>query len=140
MAKLGAFLIHHWILALALIVILILLVVTEMKRTVLGFKDIPTDEAIRLINRQNAVVLDVREDAEFRQGHIINAVHIPLGLLDARINQMEKHKDKPVIVCCKAGQDSARAGVTLRKHGFNPVYKLGGGITAWKNANLPVEK
>jgi rhodanese-related sulfurtransferase len=140
MARIGEFLVHHWALASSFLIILGLLMATEMKRKVLGFKDIPTDEAIRLINRDNAVVLDVREDTEYREGHIINAMHIPLGLLDARVNQLEKHKDRPIIVCCKAGQDSARAGVTLRKHGFNPVYKLGGGIAAWKNANLPVER
>jgi len=140
MTRIGEFVVHHWLLALALVVILLLLVITELKRKVTGFKDIPTDEAVRLMNRQNAVVLDVREDQEFEQGHIINAVHIPLGLMDARIKQMEKHKGKPIIVCCKQGQDSAQAGVVLRKHGFNPVYKLGGGISAWKNANLPVEK
>ncbi len=140
MARIGEFITHHWLLALALIVILLLLVLSELKRKVLGFKDIPTDEAVRLINRQDAVVVDVREDREFEQGHIINAVHIPLGLMDARIKQLEKHKGKPIIVCCKQGQDSAQAGVTLHKHGFNPVYKLGGGISAWKSANLPVEK
>lgn len=140
MARLGEFVVHHWALASAFLLILGLLVVTELKRKVLGFKDIPTDEAIRLMNRQNAVVLDVREDKDYGEGHIVNAIHIPLGLLDARVNQLEKHKDKPIIVCCKAGQESARAGVTLRKHGFDPVYKLGGGMAAWKSANLPVER
>ena len=140
MGRLGEFLINHWVLTLALVTIIVLLIITEMKRKLLGFRDIPTDEAVQLINRQNAVVLDVRDDKEFEEGHIINAVHIPLGLLESRINEIDKHKDKPVIVCCKSGQDSARAGVTLGKQGFEQVYKLNGGIMAWKNANLPVEK
>lgn len=140
MARIGEFVVHHWVLAVALLVILMLLAITEMKRKIHGFKDIPTDEAVRMMNRQNAVILDVREDKEYDQGHIINAVHIPLGLMDARIKQLDKHKDRPIIVCCKQGQDSAQAGMILRKHGFNPVYKLGGGISAWKTANLPLEK
>ena len=140
MARIVEFVVHHWLLVAAAAAILILLIVTELKRKVLGFKDVAPDEAVRLINRENAVVLDVREDRDFEAGHIINAVHVPLGLLDARAAQLEKHKGRPIIVCCKAGQESAQAGVTLRGQGFDPVYKLGGGMAAWKSANLPLEK
>lgn len=140
MSRLDEFLVHHWALAAALMAIIVALLVTEMKRKVTGFKDIPPEQAVQMINRQNAIVLDVREDKDYRDGHIINALHIPLGLLESRINQMEKHKGSPIIVCCKAGQESGQAGVILRKQGYEPIYKLGGGITAWKNANFPVEK
>lgn len=140
MGRIGEFIVHHYLLAAAGLLILGLLIVTELKRKGLGFKDIPPDEVVRLINRENAVVLDVREDRDFEAGHIINAVHVPLGLLDARAGQLEKHKGRPIVVACKAGQESAQAGVTLRNQGFEHVYKLGGGMAAWKNANLPLEK
>ena len=135
MARLGEFLVHHWALALAFLLILGLLMATEMKRRVLGFKDVPTDEAIRLINRDNAVVIDVREDKDYRDGHIINAVHIPLGLLDARVNQLEKHKDKPIIVCCKSGQESARAGVTCANTASN---RYTNSAAAWRRGRAPI--
>ena len=134
------FLIRHWALTSAFLVVLFLLVIVELKRKTLGYKDVGSNEAIRLINQQNAVVLDVREDGEFKSGHIINAVHIPLGVLESRTSELGEDRARPVVVICKSGQRSAQASVALVKQGFSNVYKLSGGMMAWQSANMPVVK
>jgi rhodanese-related sulfurtransferase len=104
-----------------------------------GVTQVNTLEATRLIN-QDALVLDVREDKEFTAGHIPKARHIPLGALATRIAELEKFKNKPIVVNCRSGQRSARACGILKKHGFENAVNLGGGIMAWESAHLPVEK
>ena len=95
--------------------------------------------ATLLINREDAVVIDVREPGEFATGHILGARNMPL----ARINAGEvdvKAKDKPVIVCCDTGNRSSQAIAGLKKLGFTNIVNLSGGIGAWRAAGLPVEK
>ncbi|MEK7323102.1 MAG: rhodanese-like domain-containing protein [Pseudomonadota bacterium] len=138
MAQFGEFVVNHWLLVLALVVILVLIIAGEAQRKVLGFADIKPQEAVRLMNQEDAIALDVRDDQEYKQGHVINAVHIPLGLLDKRLGELEPHKDKPIVVYCRTGQRSAQAGVQLRKQGYTRIYKLGGGMLAWQGADLPV--
>jgi rhodanese-related sulfurtransferase len=98
-----------------------------------------TLKATRLYN-DDALILDVREDKEFASGHIPKAKHIPLGKLASRIQELEKHKGKPILVTCRSGQRSARACGMLKKAGFETVYNQEGGIIAWERANLPVTK
>lgn len=140
MAQFGDFVANHWMLMSALVFIVTLIVVTELKRKVLGFADIKPQEAVRLMNQEEAIALDVRDDKEFRSGHILNAVHIPLPLLEERLQELDAQKDKPVIAYCRTGQRSAQAAVVLRKQGFERVYKLGGGVLAWQGAGLPLTK
>jgi rhodanese-related sulfurtransferase len=97
-------------------------------------------EAVMLINRKDAVVLDVRDDKEFAGGHITNARHIPEKQLDERMKELEKLKNKPVIVSCASGRRSASVADTLRKQGFTDVVALRGGIGAWQQAGMPLEK
>ena len=104
-----------------------------------GVTQVDTLEATRLIN-QDALVLDVREDKEFATGHIPKARHIPLGALASRLGELEKFKNKPIVVNCRSGQRSARACGILKKHGFEKAVNLAGGIVAWESAHLPVEK
>jgi rhodanese-related sulfurtransferase len=99
-----------------------------------------TLEATQMINRQDAPVIDVREDAEFAKGHIVGARHIPLAQLEARAKELQKYKSKPVIVCCETGNRSSAAMATLKKLGFENVYNLSGGYAGWQQAGLPVEK
>ena len=82
-----------------------------------GVKEVGTLEATQLINHQNAVVLDVREDSEFYAGHVPHSVHVPLGQL-AKHAELEKYKSRPVIAICRSGMRSARACGVLRKNGF----------------------
>jgi rhodanese-related sulfurtransferase len=101
---------------------------------------VSTLQATLLINQQNALVLDVREAAEYEKGHLLNARNIPLGELEPRAGELEKHKAKPVIVVCDDGNRSGKTATALRKQGFEQVFTLSGGIRAWRQAGLPVEK
>ena len=105
-----------------------------------GGASVNTLEATQMINRQDALMLDVREQAEFAQAHILNARGLPLSQLEARIGDLEKFKDKPLIVYCATDNRSSAAVATLKKHGFNGVVRLNGGFSAWQNAGLPVQK
>mgnify|MGYP003670013906 CR=1 FL=1 len=104
-----------------------------------GIEQADTLKATRLYNN-DALVLDVREDKEYASGHIPKAKHIPLAKLSSRIQELDKHKNKPVLVTCRSGQRSARACGMLKKAGFETVFNQAGGIIAWERANLPVEK
>jgi rhodanese-related sulfurtransferase len=105
-----------------------------------GGPSVNTLEATQMINRQDALVLDVREQAEFAQSHILNARGLPLSQIEARFGDIEKFKDKPVIVYCATGNRSSAAAAALRKHGFSNVFNLSGGFGAWQQAGLPVQK
>jgi rhodanese-related sulfurtransferase len=132
------FVINQWILFLVLVVIIALLIKSFVGTR--GVTNIQPVQAVQLINHQNAVVLDVRLDDEFKQGHVINSIHIPVGVLQNRIKELEKYKSHPIIVNCRSGSRSAAACAVLRKQGFEAVYKLEGGILSWQNANLPLSK
>ena len=101
---------------------------------------VSTLQATLLINQQNALVLDVREAAEYEKGHMLNARNITLGELESRATEIEKYKAKPVIVVCDDGNRSGKAATALRKQGFEQVFTLSGGIGAWRQAGLPLEK
>ncbi len=105
-----------------------------------GIKDVDANGALQLINHKNAFVLDVREPGEYKNGHILNSQLIPLGKLKERIGELAKYKDKPVVVVCRSGNRSSTACVTLAKLGFTQAYNLAGGVTAWQNAKLPMQK
>lgn len=97
-------------------------------------------QATQLINREDAQVIDVREQPEWAKGRIAGSRHIPVGLLDQRIADLEKFKERPLIVVCASGMRSASACSTLRKAGFEKVFALDGGIGAWEQAGLPLTK
>lgn len=105
-----------------------------------GVPNLEPSEAVLMMNRSNALVLDVRDDAEFSAGHIADAKHIPLAKLEERIKELEKYKDKPVLVHCQGGVRSTKACSILRKHEFTKLHNLQGGLNAWTAAKLPVVK
>lgn len=105
-----------------------------------GIKQVGPQEAVMLFNHQDALVLDVREQSEFKDGHITKAKHVPLGQLKNQLTSLEKYKDKPVVVVCRTGSRSGHACGILRKAGFSNVSNLAGGIMAWEQAGLPKEK
>ena len=96
-------------------------------------------KATELINHEDAVVVDVRSIAEFNKSHIINSVNIPLNGFKDQLTQLEKHKDKPIVVCCQSGSRSGAAVRMLQKEGYTGAKNLRGGILAWSNANLPMK-
>ena len=103
-----------------------------------GGASVTPSEAVLMINRQNAIVLDVRDVSEFANGHIGDAKHIPLAELDSRLKELTKYKAKPVIVNCQVGGRSAKACDILRKNDFTQVHNLQGGLNAWIQAKLPI--
>ncbi|WP_455376197.1 rhodanese-like domain-containing protein [Kaarinaea lacus] len=103
-----------------------------------GAKGINNMEAVRMMNNDNAFVLDVRTQEEFTQGHINTAVNIPLGLVDTRISDIHNKKSSPVILVCQSGNRSGQAARILKKHGFENLFNLSGGMAGWQQANLPV--
>ena len=117
-----------------------LLLYTFIDARLRGFDSINPTVATQLINRDDAVILDVRADNEYRDGHIVNSIHIPLSYLQDRLKELDKYKNKPIIVSCRSGQRSGQACMMLKKEGFETVYNLSGGIMAWKNDNLPITK
>jgi rhodanese-related sulfurtransferase len=131
---------NHPVLVLAFLGTLGLLVFLELGRRFSGMKSVSPIEAIQLNNREDSVFLDIRDDSEYRNGHIPDAIHIPLKQLAGRASELEKYRGRPIIVCCRSGNRSTAAGSILAKHGFESVYNLDGGITAWQSANLPVNK
>ena len=105
-----------------------------------GIREVDCTAALQLINHKNALVLDVREDSEYQLGHILNSSLVPLGKLGERIGELEKYKERPIVVVCRSGNRSGTACAMLGKLGFAQAYNLAGGVTAWQKANLPVEK
>jgi len=140
MRQFGIFILNHWVLFLALVIILTLFVMKLMQTRFLGFREIKPAEVVQFMNHKNAIVVDVRDDKEFSEGHILNATNIPLGAIEGRLNELEQYRSAPIIISCRTGQQSARAGMIMHKQGFTDVYKLAGGMMAWQSANLPVAK
>ena len=105
-----------------------------------GIKEVGTIEALQLINHKEAVIVDVREAKEFAGGHLINAKLIPLGSLNSRIGELEKYRDRPILLVCRSGQRSKVATSQLNKQGFTQTYNLIGGVVAWQKSDLPLEK
>jgi rhodanese-related sulfurtransferase len=95
---------------------------------------------VQLINRRDALVLDVRDKGEFAAGHIPNARNIPMPELSGRLRELEKFKARPIVINCQSGMRSASVCGLLRKNGFNEVFTLRGGLNGWVEASLPVEK
>jgi rhodanese-related sulfurtransferase len=105
-----------------------------------GGASVNTLQATQLMNRENALVLDVRDAAGYAAGHILGARHLPLAELDKRAGELDKYKSKPVIVSCDTGNVSTRAVGLLKARGFTHVVSLAGGFRAWLQGGLPVER
>lgn len=106
-----------------------------------GAKEVGTAEAVQLINRRDALVIDVRDGGEFAQGHIANAKHIPLNeLADRASRDLEKFKNRPIVITDNTGTRAGTAAKLLEKAGFAEVVALRGGLTAWEQASMPIAK
>ncbi len=134
------FVIHNWYLFVALGVILFLLAAGPLTQYIHGIKNVNAARTVQLLNREDGVVVDVCEPKEFQSGHVPSAINLPLSTLPNRLRELDKYRNKPVIVACRAGNRSMKGAVILRKGGFAAVYNLSGGLLAWEKENLPVEK
>jgi len=138
MKQLSEFVLHHPFLFLALLGILVLLIGNELRRALLNLKEVSPLEATQLLNHQDAVLLDVREPQEYKDGFLANSIRIPLGSLSEKAAQLDKHRERPIIIVCRSGNRSAQAVRILKRMGYETVYNLGGGLHAWRTANLPI--
>jgi rhodanese-related sulfurtransferase len=137
MDKFFQFIVNHPFLVGTFVLLLALFIRNETKR---GGHSVSVQQLVDLVNREGAIVLDVRDKKEFQAGHIVDAVNIPFATLESRVEELKKYKDKPIIVTCKMGQHAGAAGTLLRKQGFDNVSRLTGGMAEWLNQNLPVIK
>jgi rhodanese-related sulfurtransferase len=140
MSSFTEFVTQNFILFAGLAIIIALIIRMEIKLAFRGFKTITPTEAVLLINKEDAVMLDVREDNERVNGYIKGAKHLALSVLKQRISELQSYAEKPVITYCKMGNRSSQACEILRKHDFKNVMALKGGIEAWRNVNLPIVK
>ncbi len=131
---------NHPMLAVAFIALLIAVFFNEFRMASQNFSSLTPAGAIALMNNEDVVLLDVREPAETTIGKITKAIQIPVSSIAQRIGEMDKYKDKNVIVYCKSGTRSSIACRALNKAGFEKVYSLNGGLTAWQDAHLPISR
>ncbi len=131
---------NHPVLFLAFTAVLSLLIWNILGEQLSGIKPLLPQEATLLINHDDAIVLDVREESEHVKGHILNSVHIPLSTLSGKITRLEKYRNRPIIASCMSGNRSGQACRLLKKNGFEKIHNLKGGIIAWQNASLPLAK
>ncbi len=128
------------LLILGFIGVLLFTIKLEISRLTRKYKQVNVNEAVMLLNKDNAVVVDVREDKEVTSGVIKGAKHITLSELPKKIGELNNSKQAPVLVYCRSGSRSGHACNQLTKAGFEDVSNLAGGIMAWESANLPVSK
>ena len=96
--------------------------------------------AVQLINREKAVVIDVCEAEEFAAGHVGGAKNVPLGQLEERLPTVVKNKAVPVVLVCASGARANRAVAIAKKLGYDNAQAMAGGLKAWREASLPIEK
>ncbi|KTC89407.1 rhodanese-like domain-containing protein [Fluoribacter dumoffii] len=137
MEHLGQFIINHWQLWLAFIVILLLTFINELITQKKKAKEITPQVAVDLINNENAVVVDLRDKEAFTQGHIIDSIHAKSEEFEQK--KMDKYKNKPIILVATRAIDAQTLASKIRGQGYQP-HVLGGGIAAWQNADLPLVK
>lgn len=130
---------NHPLLAWGLIGMMGLVIGYEIHKRLRKSAEVGPLEAVRMIN-DGAAVIDLRAAAQFEKGHILDAHSVPQADLEARAGSLEKYKDAPVLVYCDNGMSSAKAVDQLRRQGFAQVVGLRGGLTAWRQENLPVVK
>jgi len=139
MEKFPEFIANHLFLV-SLFVAISSLLIWNLFFSAIGSSQIVPAEVTSLINHEDAEVLDIRNADDFANGHIINAVNVDVATLSEREKELEKYKDKTVVICCGQGQESIRVARSLKMKGFEKLYSLKGGISAWQNANLPLTK
>jgi len=130
---------NHRLLVLALFGIVVMLIVSEIQQRLSRVTGVNPAEATRLLNHENATMIDMRTDKDYREGHIANAINVPTGNADIPAT-LNKYRERPVVVYCQRGQRSIAFCKKLSKQGFASVYNLKGGVLAWQKADLPLTK
>ncbi len=131
---------QHLMLSLAFAGLTVALLVTEVRRLFRGFKGVSPAELTLMINRDDALVVDLRGQGEFDKGHILGSKHLLPSQLDPESKLLAKAKESPVVLVCNMGVTASGAAEKLVKAGFKKVFVLDGGIGAWQGAGLPLAK
>jgi rhodanese-related sulfurtransferase len=131
---------NHWMLSSAFVVVLIALIFEEIKGKIGGIPKIPAQSVTLLLNRENAVVVDLRNQQAFAGGHVLGAINIAYVDFDAHLKKIESHKNHILILVSDSDANTTSIGAKLQKQGFTKVYILAGGLQAWKDAHLPLTK
>ncbi len=138
--RLPEFIGNHFILVTLFLLVGLMLISTEFGNLTRRYKAVAPAELTRLVNRDNALLVDVSASAEFEAGHIAGAKHVAMAQFDPEHKELAKVRDLPVIVVCKSGQTSATACAKLTTAGFTKVYWLDGGLASWTGADLPLAR
>lgn len=136
MDRLIEFIGNHYLLSTAFVVLAIALLLYESRRS---GKSLAPRELTSLVNSDQAVLLDIRQKKDFAAGHIVDSIHIPREKLAERMDELSKHKDKVVVVVCDSGVTAGPVCTLLKQAGYNAM-RLSGGISGWRNDNLPTVK
>ncbi len=138
MGQLIEFIGNHPVPVLAFMATLGLLSFLEYQRLFSGTKALGPFVATQMLNSGEAILVDVRSDGEYKNGHIINARSMPVNNLDKHIHELEKYKEKDIVLYCDTGMRASKAAGKLKKNGFTRLNTIAGGLSAWEKASLPV--
>jgi len=130
----------HLMLCLGLVGVTIALIVNELSRFTRGYRAIGPAQLTHLINRENALVVDVSAPTDFEKGHVVGSRNVVMSQFDPENKDLAKVRELPVALVCRTGATSALAAKRLAKAGFKQVYWLDGGVSAWQSADLPVAR
>ncbi len=140
MTNFQTFVSHNLIWVGLFVVVLAALIFNELRGRAGGLKPLDPQQATHLINRENALILDIRDVGSFQQGHIANAHNIPKGDTSKKAKKLNRYKDKPVLLVDRTGQQVSKVANDLKKQGFSQLAYLKGGISAWQGASFPLVK
>lgn len=135
MDRIFEFAANHYILVSAFFLLWTAFFFTESRR---GSRPLSPQAATNMVNRQDAVIVDLRDEDDFRKGHIAGSLNVPYGKINDRISELKGYQEKPVILVCNLGSHASIAGRSLKQHGFTDLYRMRGGMQGWRNDNLPV--
>ncbi|MCG6202174.1 rhodanese-like domain-containing protein [Psychromonas antarctica] len=132
---------NNLMLSVAWVAVAVMLVHSLVKDKISGVKGVSAQQATLMINKQNAIIVDVRATEEYKKGHIVNAKNITLSQIEqGNFAEIENHKQNPIILVCESGARSSSAASKLVKAGFTEVSNLISGMSGWTSANLPTTK
>lgn len=131
---------NHPLLIGAFVVVLLMVLKTELEHQTSRSWQLEPTAAIRLMNSDDTIVVDVRDRTDYDKGHIKNARNIPVASLKDKVDALGKDKSKPVLIYCRNGNVSGKACRLLKRAGYDNVHSIAGGMARWQDANLPITK
>ncbi|WP_154224061.1 rhodanese-like domain-containing protein [Marinicella rhabdoformis] len=140
MAQLAEFIGNHIFLVTLFLAALFLFLISAYKQASNGLQTVTVEQMTRLVNQQNAKLIDVRPAEAFAQGHIVNAVNIPMADIEAGKIKTDGLKKRPVVIYCQMGRTSLKACQAMKNAGIETTFSLQGGVNAWLNDKMPLSK